>query len=241
MAETLVRPLLDLREVVVRYGKTTAVRGIDLRVDDGEIVALVGANGAGKSSLLKAVLGVGGETSGSFGFDDRRLDAVPAHARVAAGIALVPEGRHVFPRLSVRENLELGFSRGAEGERESRIDRMTTLFPILASRMTQAAGTLSGGEQQMLVIGRALMSAPRLLMLDEPTLGLAPKVVQFLGELLGRLRDEGQTILLAEQNARMSLGVSDRAYVLAQGRVLREGPSADLRDSDDIRKAYLGL
>ena len=234
-------PLLDLKGLTVRYGRTEAVRGVDVRVAGGEIVALVGANGAGKSSLLKAVLGVGGEVGGTLRFDDRPMAGMEPHRRVAAGIALVPEGRHVFPRSSVTENLELGFSRGVKGEFATRLERMFALFPILKSRAAQQAGTLSGGEQQMLVIGRALMSAPRLLMLDEPTLGLAPLIVRMLAELLERLRSEGQTILLSEQNARMSLGVSDRAYVFAQGTVLREGLSSDLLDSDEIRTAYLGL
>ena len=237
----MAEPLLALKALGVRHGKTQAVDGVDLQVAPGEIVALVGANGAGKSSMLKAVLGVGGDVSGELHFDRLPLAGLAPHARVSAGIALVPEGRHVFPRLSVRENLELGFTRGTSDQLVPRIDRMFGLFPILASRAGQMAGTLSGGEQQMLVIGRALMSAPRLLMLDEPTLGLAPLIVKALGDLLAKLRSEGQTILLAEQNARMSLAVSDRAYVLAQGRVLREGASAALRDSDEIRKAYLGL
>ena len=243
MDETTLRAdaLLALRAVTVSYGKTVATRAVSLEVGQGEIVALIGANGAGKSSLLKSILGVGGEVQGEILYEQCDLSGQPTEQRVAAGIALVPEGRHVFGQLSVTENLELGFLRGPRADQAVRMTRMFDLFPILKDRRTQAAGTLSGGEQQMLVIGRALMSAPRILMLDEPTLGLAPLIVRRLGELLEMLRGEGQTILLSEQNARMSLGVSDRAYVLAQGSVLREGRSSELLDSDDIRKAYLGL
>ena len=233
--------MLDIRDLTVSYGKIVAVRHANLTVREGEIVALVGANGAGKSSILKSILGVGGGLTGQILYESSDLVGQSPEARVNAGIALVPEGRHVFPQLSVLENLELGFKRGLKGELSTRKMRMFELFPILKDRVSQAAGTLSGGEQQMLVIGRALMSAPRLLMLDEPTLGLAPMIVSRLAELLQLLRSEGQTILLSEQNARMSLGVSDRAYVLAQGNVAREGRSSELLDSDDIRKAYLGL
>ena len=234
-------PILDVQGITVSYGKTVAVRQASLAVREGEIVALVGANGAGKSSVLKSILGVGGSLEGRIVYQGNDLVGRAPEDRVDAGIALVPEGRHVFPQLSVAENLELGFKRGGKADMATRLARMFELFPILKDRVAQAAGTLSGGEQQMLVIGRALMSAPRVLMLDEPTLGLAPKIVARLGELLQLLRAEGQTILLAEQNARMSLGVSDRAYVLAQGSVIREGASSDLLGSDDIRRAYLGL
>ena len=232
--------LLDLQHVTVKYGKTTAVHDVNLHITSGEIIAIIGANGAGKSSILKAVLGVGGKMTGDMLFDGTSLTGLPTDKRVENGLALVPEGRHVFPRLSVIGNLELGFNRGKKSELFGRMEKMFTLFPILKTRQDQMAGTLSGGEQQMLVIGRALMSAPRLLMLDEPTLGLAPKMVTVVATLLSVLRSEGQTILIAEQNARMSLSVSDRAYVLAQGNVITEGVSSELLESDEIRKAYLG-
>jgi branched-chain amino acid transport system ATP-binding protein len=233
--------ILKLESFSVRYAQTTAVRGISLEVGDGEMVALVGANGAGKSSLLKGILGVDGSVQGRVVFDGNPIEGLPTHQRVGDGLALVPEGRHVFSKLTVLDNLELGFARGAKGDYPARLERVFQLFPILTERRAQAAGTLSGGEQQMLAIGRALMSAPRLLMLDEPTLGLAPIIVSQLGEILRSLRDGGQAILLAEQNARMSLGVSDRAYVLAHGSVVREGRSSDLINSDEIRKVYLGM
>lgn len=234
-------PVLAVQGVTVRYGKTVATHAVDLHVGDSEVVAMVGANGAGKSSLCKAILGVGGSLQGRIVFDGVDITALSTERKVALGIALVPEGRHVFSELTVLENLELGFSRGRRHEKSERIERMYTLFPKLRERRQQAAGTLSGGEQQMLVIGRALMSAPRLLMLDEPTLGLAPLVVSALTDLLVSLRAQGLSILLSEQNARMSLAVSSRAYVLAQGSVVQQGNSAELAASDHIRKAYLGL
>ncbi|HSV35882.1 MAG TPA: ABC transporter ATP-binding protein [Ramlibacter sp.] len=233
--------MLAVQAVTVCYGKTVATRGVELHVNQGEVVALVGANGAGKSSLLKAILGVGGSLQGRIAFGGEDVTELSAERKVALGIALVPEGRHVFPMLTVLENLELGFSRGTRHDKPRRIEQMYALFPKLRERRHQAAGTLSGGEQQMLAIGRALMSAPRLLMLDEPTLGLAPLIVTDVSALLSSLRAEGQSILLAEQNARMSLGVSNRAYVLAQGEVVQQGESAVLAASDHIRKAYLGL
>lgn len=234
-------PVLAVQGATVRYGKTVATHAVDLHVGEGEVVALVGANGAGKSSLCKAILGVGGSLQGRIVFDGVDITPLPTERKVALGIALVPEGRHVFSELTVLENLELGFSRGDRNEKPERIERMYELFPKLRERRQQAAGTLSGGEQQMLVIGRALMSAPRLLMLDEPTLGLAPLVVSALADLLASLRAQGLSILLSEQNARMSLAVSSRAYVLAQGSVVQQGDSAELTKSDHIRKAYLGL
>ncbi|WP_328700371.1 ABC transporter ATP-binding protein [Caenimonas soli] len=233
--------MLAVQAATVSYGKTVATRGVELHVNEGEVVALVGANGAGKSSLLKAVLGVGGSLQGRITFGGQDVTELSAERKVALGMALVPEGRHVFPTLTVLENLELGFSRGTRHEKPRRIEQMYTLFPKLRERRQQAAGTLSGGEQQMLAIGRALMSAPRLLMLDEPTLGLAPMIVADVSELLSSLRAQGLSILLAEQNARMSLGVSNRAYVLAQGEVVQQGESAVLAASDHIRRAYLGL
>jgi branched-chain amino acid transport system ATP-binding protein len=233
--------MLELETVTVRYGKTIAAHCVSLKVARGEIVALVGANGAGKSSLLKGILGVGGQTSGTIRFAGKPVEHLAPHQRIRQGLALVPEGRHVFAQLTVADNLELGFSRGAKADLAPRIERMFGLFPILEKRSEQAAGTLSGGEQQMLAIARALMSAPDLLMLDEPTLGLAPMIVAKLGELLRNLRDQGQTILLSEQNARMSLATSDRAYVLSHGEIVQQGQSSVLCDSAEIRKAYLGL
>lgn len=234
--------LLAVEELVVRYGPITAVRGVSLRVQQGEIVALLGANGAGKSSLLNAVAGLVPVAGGRVLFRDEPLHRLPPERIVARGLGLTPEGRRVFPRLTVEVNLRLGaaMQRDREKLRATR-DRVLELFPVLSQRLSQDAGTLSGGEQQMLAIGRSLMANPSLLMLDEPSLGLAPLIVERIFELMSRLRDEGTTLLLVEQNVDRALRIADRAYVLQSGAVEAEGPADELRRSADIERAYLGI
>ncbi|MCI0546920.1 MAG: ABC transporter ATP-binding protein [Candidatus Rokubacteria bacterium] len=220
-----------------------ALQGVSLRVGTGEAVALVGANGAGKTTLLKTIAGLLAPERGEIWFDGRRIDTVEAAARVAAGIALVPEGRRLFSRLSVAENLRLGTYRDRDPHhRQEALERVYTLFPVLRERTAQRAGTLSGGEGQMLSIARALMSRPRFLMLDEPSLGIMPRIVDSIMDVLQRLhREEGLTTLLVEQNVPAALHVADRGYVLQTGRIVAEGASAELLDSDLVRRAYLGM
>jgi branched-chain amino acid transport system ATP-binding protein len=233
--------VLAADRVSVFYAKVPAVRQVSMAVRPGEIVALVGANGAGKSTLLKAAHGLVDDVDGEISLDGASLRPRTTQQRVDAGLALVPEGRHVFAAMTVDENLDLGFRASAAGDMEPRRQAIFGRFPRLAERRTQKAGTLSGGEQQMLAIGRALMSAPRVMMLDEPTLGLAPMVIQQVAVLLRQLRDEGMAILLAEQNVRMALSCADRAYVVRNGEIVAEGSAAELRSSAAIRQAYLGL
>jgi branched-chain amino acid transport system ATP-binding protein len=234
--------LLAVEELVVRYGPITAVRGVSLRVQQGEIVALLGANGAGKSSLLNAVAGLVPVAGGRVLFRDEPLHRLPPERIVARGLGLTPEGRRVFPRLTVEVNLRLGAAMQRDREKlRAMRDRVLELFPILSQRLSQDAGTLSGGEQQMLAIGRSLMANPSLLMLDEPSLGLAPLIVERIFELMSRLRDEGTTLLLVEQNVDRALRIADRAYVLQSGAVEAEGPADELRRSADIERAYLGI
>jgi len=237
--------LLDVRELSARYGAVTALRDVSLEVRAGEMVALIGANGAGKSTLLRTIAGLLTPAAGRVELDGRDVTGRPPEAMLRAGIALVPERRRVFADLTVLDNLELGgyaLPRG-DGFRhrlESGVAEAYRLFPVLHRRRAQLAGTLSGGEQQMLAIGRALMSRPRLLLCDEPSLGLAPLVVQEIMRLLGALREAGTTILLVEQNARMALRAADRGYVLETGRVVLAGTGVDLLDNDELKAAYLG-
>ncbi len=232
--------LLEVEGLEVSYGAVRALRGVDLHVDIGEIVGLVGANGAGKSTLLRAISGLVKARGGSVKLAGTELAGVATNRIVAAGIAHVPEGRRVWPDMSVAENVRLGgVIVGGDSEAE-RLERVLALFPELRDRLKQKAGTLSGGEQQMLAIGRGLMSRPKLLMLDEPSLGLAPVVVQRLKELFATLKQDGLTILLSEQNARLALGATDRAYVLAEGRILTSGTPHDLLENADLISAYLG-
>jgi branched-chain amino acid transport system ATP-binding protein len=232
--------LLEVEGLEVSYGAVRALRGVDLYVDTGEIVGLVGANGAGKSTLLRAISGLVKARRGSVKLAGTELGRAATTRIVAAGIAHVPEGRRVWPDMSVTENLRLGgVIVGGDSEAE-RLERALMLFPELRDRLKQKAGTLSGGEQQMLAIGRGLMSRPKLLMLDEPSLGLAPVVVQRLKELFATLKRDGLTILLSEQNARLALGATDRAYVLAEGRILTSGTPHDLLENADLISAYLG-
>jgi branched-chain amino acid transport system ATP-binding protein len=235
--------LLEVDGLEVTYGKIRAVKGVSFAVDAGSLVTLIGANGAGKTTTLRTLSGLVAPSAGTVTFDGRRIDGVPAHEIVERGIAHVPEGRRVFPRMTVAENLELGaFSRTGQPAAELRadIDRIFGLFPVLAERRSQAAGTLSGGEQQMLAIGRALMSRPRLLMLDEPSMGLSPIMMNLIFTTLAELKTQGTTILLVEQNAQAALGLADRAYVIETGSVVLEGSAGELAASEQVRKAYLG-
>jgi len=233
-------PLLSIAGLTVRYGAIQAVRGIDLAIEAGEVVAVLGANGAGKSTTLKAVVGLvpwGGEIR----FDGEPLRGLATEQIVRKGVTMVPEGRRVFPSLTVMENLTLGAAACADGTAMPRNRaEVFDLFPILAERRDQRAGTLSGGQQQQLAIARALMSEPRLLLLDEPSLGLAPQIVDSIFELILRLKQRGQTILLVEQNVAAALDIADRAYVLANGAITMGGAAETLRASEQVARAYLG-
>jgi branched-chain amino acid transport system ATP-binding protein len=236
--------LLEVRDVHVAYGAgVRALQGVSLRVQPGEVVALIGANGAGKTTLLKTIAGLVQPQAGEVSFDGHPINAVDAADRVRLGVALVPEGRRLFSRLSVAENLTLGsYSNGDPGHRRQMVERIQALFPILRERARQRAGTLSGGEAQMLAIGRALMSRPRFLMLDEPSLGIMPRLVDQVMDALRQLHEsEGLTMFLVEQNVPAALDLADRGYVLQTGRVVLEGRSDELRGSDLVRKAYLGI
>jgi len=234
--------ILSVDDLVVRYGPIVAVQNVSLRVRQGEIVALLGANGAGKSSLLKAVVGLVPAAGGQVRFKGEPIGKLAPEAVVRRGISLTPEGRRVFPRLTVADNLRLGGAVTRDrASYDAAYEHVLSLFPILRERIRQNAGTLSGGQQQMLAIGRSLMARPALLLLDEPSLGLAPIIVDQIFELLQRLREEGTTILLVEQNVHRALEIADRAYVLASGRVESQGAAADLRASAEIERAYLGI
>jgi branched-chain amino acid transport system ATP-binding protein len=236
--------LLDVDSLEVTYGKIRAVKGVSFSVEAASVVTLIGANGAGKTTTLRTLSGLVAPSAGTVVFDGQRIDGVAAHEIVKRGIAHVPEGRRVFPRMTVGENLDLGaFSqvgRVAPAEVKADMDRIFGLFPVLAERRGQAAGTLSGGEQQMLAIGRALMSRPRLLMLDEPSMGLSPIMMNLIFTTLAELKAQGTTILLVEQNAQAALGLADHAYVIETGSVVLEGSAGELAASEQVRKAYLG-
>jgi branched-chain amino acid transport system ATP-binding protein len=232
--------LLEVQDIRTHYGAIEALKGISLTVDEGEVVTLIGSNGAGKSTTLRSISGLTPASSGQIRFADQNITRVPAHEIVSYGIALSPEGRHCFPRMTVRENLDLGahHRRGA-GVSED-LERVFELFPRLREREKQKAGTMSGGEQQMLAIGRALMARPRLLMLDEPSMGIAPILVQRIYETIAQINRDGVTILLVEQNANYALEVSRRGYVLETGRVVLANTSTELRDDPEVQRAYLG-
>jgi len=234
--------LLELTSVTAGYGHFTALWDVALRVERGEAVAVVGPNGAGKTTLLRVISGILPVRAGALTFDGAALAGRPAHEVVAHGIAHVPEGRRLFPALSVAENLKMGaYLPAARAHYRESLERVWALFPVLAERKAQRAGSLSGGEQQMLAIGRALMSRPRLILLDEPSMGLAPVMVLRLFELIRRIRAEGYTILVVEQNVRQVLKLVDRAYLLEVGRIKMEGRAAELAEQDFVRKAYVGL
>ncbi len=234
-------PLLLLQGVSAAYRGLKALQGVSLSVAPGEIVAVVGANGAGKSTLLRAIAGQVA-TEGAIAFDGQSLARVAPHLITRRGVGLVPEGRRLFPRLSVEDNLRLGaYARRGDPERFKPLGLVFTLFPRLQERLAQRAETLSGGEQQMLAIGRALMTQPRLLMLDEPSQGIAPKLVGDILAAVGRIRDLGTTVLLVEQRLAEALALADRAYVLQTGRIVLEGPARDILADAGVRKAYLGM
>jgi len=232
--------LLEVSDISTFYGAIQALRGVSLTVEDGEVVTLIGANGAGKSTTLRSIAGLTAARAGSVRFADEEIRGVPAHEVVNRGIALAPEGRHCFPRMTVRENLDLGAYRRRGPEVSEDLDRVFSLFPRLQEREKQKAGTMSGGEQQMLAIGRALMARPRLLMLDEPSMGIAPILVQRIYETIGEINRQGVAILLVEQNANYALDAARRGYVLETGRIVLANDSAQLREDPDVQRAYLG-
>jgi len=233
--------LLDIIDLNVHYGAIHALHDVSLRVPTGKIVTLIGSNGAGKTSILRTVSGLLRPTRGSILFDGRPIHRLPAHEIVRAGLAHAPEGRGVFANLSVDENLMLGaFTRNDHAEISRDREKALELFPRLRERLKQPAGTLSGGEQQMLAIARALLARPRLLLLDEPSLGLAPQIVQLIFKIIRQINQAGTTVLLVEQNAHMALGVADEAYVLQTGHVIRHGVASELLKDPDVQKAYLG-
>ena len=232
--------LLKVEDLHVYYGSIHAIKGVSFEVNEGEIVTLIGANGAGKSTTLNTVAGLMKPRTGSVVFDGKAIAGVPASKIVPQGMALCPEGRRVFQQMTVRENLEMGGYTRPAGEIADSLDDVFNRFPRLKERHKQVAGTLSGGEQQMLAMGRALMSKPKLLMLDEPSMGLAPILVEQIFDIVQELHRAGTTILLVEQNAQMALSIADRAYVLETGNIVKEGNANDLMHDDDVRKAYLG-
>ena len=232
--------LLEVEDIHTFYGAIEALRGISLRVNEGEVVTMIGSNGAGKSTTLRSISGLTPARSGKIVFAGEEITRVPAHEIVSRGIALAPEGRHAFARMTVRENLDLGaFRRRGDGVGED-LERVFELFPRLKERERQKAGTMSGGEQQMLAIGRAMMARPQLLMLDEPSMGIAPILVQRIYQTIGEINRQGVAILLVEQNANYALDISKRGYVLETGEVALTNESAQLRDDPAVQRAYLG-
>ena len=232
--------VLEIAGLHAGYGAIEILRGVDLAVGAGEIVALLGSNGAGKSTLNNNISGLYRPFGGSIRFEGKEIGGAPSTRIVAAGLVQVPEGRRVFPNLTVRENLEMGSYRRGKAARAQNLDRVTAIFPRLKERWTQLAGTLSGGEQQMLAIGRGLMSEPKLLILDEPSLGLSPILVEEMFALIARINADGLAILLVEQNVVQSLAVAHRAYVLENGRIALSGKAAELAEHPELKKAYLG-
>ena len=234
------QPMLALNDVHVYYGNIAAVKGVTIDVNEGEIVTLIGSNGAGKSTTLRTISGLLKPRKGNVTFLGRRIDGINAHDIVGLGIAQSPEGRRIFPKMTVAENLDLGaYLRKDKAEIAADKERMLELFPRLRERIGQKAGTMSGGEQQLLAVARALMARPKLLLLDEPSMGLAPVLVDLIFDTIKQIREQGTTVLLVEQNALAALGIADRAYVLESGSLKLAGPAAQLRQDEDIVKAYL--
>jgi branched-chain amino acid transport system ATP-binding protein len=233
---------LEIKDLRVHYGKIEAIKGVSVVVNQGEIVTLIGANGAGKTTILKTISGLRPVTSGDITFDGTSINKIPAHERVDLGISQVPEGRGIFPGMTVLENLEMGkFNRkDRKHEMQEDLDRIYTLFPRLKERTAQAGGTLSGGEQQMLAMGRALMARPKVLLLDEPSMGLAPQMIANIFRIITEINKQGVTILLVEQNAQQALQRADRAYILETGSVTKEAAASDLLNDPAVREAYLG-
>ena len=233
---------LEIKDLRVHYGKIEAIKGVSVVVNQGEIVTLIGANGAGKTTILKTISGLRNVSSGSITFDGGEISKIPAHERVDLGISQVPEGRGIFPGMTVLENLEMGkFNRkNRKAEMDEDLDRIYTLFPRLKERTSQAGGTLSGGEQQMLAMGRALMARPKVLLLDEPSMGLAPQMIANIFRIITEINKQGVTILLVEQNAQQALQRADRAYILETGNVTKEAAASDLLNDPAVREAYLG-
>lgn len=232
--------ILKVDNINVYYGAIHAIKGVSLEVNEGEIVTLIGANGAGKTTTLQAISGLLHTATGEIDFNGENINKVPAHKIVEKGLAQVPEGRRIFLQMSVKENLEMGAYTQPAGTVSESIKNVYELFPRLHERRHQIAGTLSGGEQQMLAMGRALMSKPKLLMLDEPSMGLAPILVEQIFDIIKEMHKKGTTILLVEQNAQMALSIADRAYVMETGKITLSGTGAELASSDSVRKAYLG-
>jgi branched-chain amino acid transport system ATP-binding protein len=233
--------MLEVKNIQVAYGKIVAVKDVSVTVNEGEIVTLIGSNGAGKSTTLRAISGLIKPKSGEITFNGKRIDGIPGHDIVSLGICHSPEGRRIFPRMTVKENLELGaFLRNNKAEVAADMERVLDLFPRLKERIKQTAGTMSGGEQQMLAVSRALMGDPKLLLLDEPSMGLAPVLVELIFDTIVKIRKQGITILLIEQNATAALEVADRAYVLESGKVKMSGSAKELSSDDKVTKAYLG-
>jgi branched-chain amino acid transport system ATP-binding protein len=234
--------LLELDNITLLYGHIQALHGISLTVGEGEIVALIGANGAGKSTTMRAISGLRPVAQGSIRFDGKDITKLRADLRVVRGVSQSPEGRGIFPGMTVRENLEMGaYTRRVRAEIDEDLQRVFTLFPRLKEREKQAGGTLSGGEQQMLAVGRALMSRPKLLLLDEPSMGLAPILIQQIFDIIVEINQQGTTVLLVEQNAQQALSRAHRAYVLETGRIVKEGTGAELLDDPAVKDAYLGV
>ena len=233
--------MLEVKDLKVAYGRVRAVKGISFNVEQGQVVTLVGTNGAGKTTTLKTISGLLRPESGEIWFDGQRIDGVPAHEVLTRGLAHAPEGRRIFPRLTVEDNLRLGaFARRDKAGIASDLDRVFALFDILKTRRAQPAGTFSGGEQQMLAIGRAMMSRPKLLMLDEPSMGLSPLMMQRIMSTINELQSEGVTILLVEQNAQAALSLADYGYVLEVGKIVLSDTGRNLLTDENVRKAYLG-
>lgn len=234
--------MLEVKELYVAYGITPVLYGVSLAVNTGEMVALLGSNGAGKSTLINTILGMLKPTKGEIFFEGKSIEKMPPHAIIRRGIAQVPEARRVFPYMSVEDNLMVGaYNTSAWPLRRKTIERVYSMFPILLERKDQSAGTLSGGEQQMMAIGRGLMSNPKLLMVDEPSLGLAPKVLEVVYDTLSKLKEEKITMMLSEQNARQALLTTDRGYIMENGRIVLADKSENLLNSDAVKKAYLGM